>query len=109
MKRTITILAFVLAAMTYGCGGGSGNSETSTAEGPPSPDSPRAHQGQGVPLTLFGSGRNLRNQPGAEDAEYQEYLLWREWQEYQRYQDWRRLQSNIETDQGGEQQEASDQ
>ena len=87
MKRICYLLVIVLALTVFGCGGDS-RSDKDVATGPPSPDSPRAHQGAGVPLLLFGSGRNLRNFPGGADQEYQEYLLWREWQQYERYQKW---------------------
>ena len=87
MKRICYLLVIVLTLTVFGCGGNN-RSDEDIAEGPPAPDSPRAYQGKGNSLLLFGSGRNLRNFPGSADQEYQEYLLWREWQQYERYQRW---------------------
>ncbi len=77
----ITLLSGLLVLIS-GCGG----QNPDQPPGPPIPDSPRAYQGTGTPLRLFGS-QNNRARPGADDPEYQEYLLWKEWKEYQRYQE----------------------
>ena len=87
----IALMSFFLAFLS-GCGGGdssdSGNSEDKF---PPSPNSPRAHQGGGTPILFFGGGTR-RGTPGADDEDYQEYLLWKEWQQYLKYKQWLRDQ-----------------
>ena len=82
----IALLGGMLTLVT-GCGG----QDPNAPKGPPIPDSPRAHQGPGTPIKLFGAGAN-RFRPGANDPEYQEYLLWKEWKEYQRYQEFLKSQ-----------------
>lgn len=89
----IRLSAYLLIALLggmltlSGCGG----QDPDAPKGPPIPDSPRAHQGPGTPIKLFGAGGN-RFRPGADDPEYQEYLLWKEWKEYQRYQEFLKSQ-----------------
>ncbi len=82
---TIGLLCGMLIALS-GCGA----QDPDAPKGPPIPDSPRAYQGTGTPIRLFGGGPRLR--PGADDPEYQEYLLWKEWKEYQRYREFLKSQ-----------------
>ncbi len=96
LRFLATLLIGILLAAAVGCGGAGGGTvdpATDNSGHPPRPDTPKAAEPRGTPIRLFGSGANIRGQPGTDDADYQEYLLWKEWQQYRKYQEWLRQQN----------------